>query len=264
MVRGQSYAFECVVDDLGDEDYYVVWYFHDSDDIIECGKSTVCNYTPQCAGQWVVTVMVMDNADPGLPIADDSARYWVLWVDLSLITGGDCPAEDNEKREAYCQFTRNPSRDTLGPGQFWGFAANRLGWGVALRGEVTPSQWDEPINFDQYCWGIPYGGPDGTTPGQPQPNGEPDVEDYWVDHNAPVVYLLDMPGPTISAGEIRRQRAYFHDWAHWGGRQCSNEVQWHSKVSWIEEDGVWVLHADVAGDNETGPGAPIPLSWDLQ
>lgn len=266
MVLGASHTFECVVDDLGNEDYYVVWHFDDSQDIEECGKSTACEYTPQRAGRWAVTVMVMDNADPGLPIAEDSSQYAVLWVALHLVSEGDCPAEDNNKREKYSTITRpldKANRYELGHGAFY----DCQGCGVALRGQVTPGDWEHPVDFLQFAWGGVYKGVDGTIPGTPWMDGTLDVQPEWCDCNAPFVYLMDHPGPARADGEIRRMRCNFRTWVVWQGPRCSDEVAWYTKTSWHKtgpEEFDWSLHSDVPNDNQTAEGDPIPTTWNLE
>jgi len=273
FIKGDTDTFACTITGGCGNDFWLIWTFYDGTGDVQEGKNltSVQHYMPY-AGKKLVDVELWDF--PKTEQFDaDIEWFWVLWVDVELVSTGDCPSTDNDKRDVYKAATRPnpPGRYTLGLGDFMTY---RHGWGVAVHGDVTPSDWDtgDPIYLYQTVDGKTYKGIGGDILNDVM-SGDDTRPDYR-DHTAPELYLMDYPGVRHNSSgseddHILRIRANFTNVAKWDGRVCSNEVQWWTAQSWHKEGEAWVTFDDEdvnpsPGDNQTVSGESLDyLTWDM-
>lgn len=270
-VKGEWANFSCRVDGAGDDDYWISWYFEDD-------QSTVCDWHGYVktldhqftgAGKFYVWCVVLDLGFN--QVAWTKKAYWVLWVDLELLSAGSCPEEGNDKYQDYVDSTKDPDGSgLLGLGRFVG---RRNGWGIAVHGVVAPPDWPDALAFSQRATGVVYCGANGDEVRWPR-NDEEDVEAAYLDMTLPDIYYMDYPGVQPGYEGVHRMRCNFTEVVfrgQAGGTECSNKIEWSTAQSWHWDNG-WRTFTDpqvatFPGDNQLWPDRQLSATerdWDMQ
>ncbi len=219
-------------------------------------------------------------------VASDTVKFTVLWVSQVDVSFEGELAQDNSAREAYRQVTVADTYD-MGLQQFQN--PDLRGWGLELRGLVSPPVFEYPLcglqldrDWQMRMWdagGNPVGDPQEFSESIPPGNDTSPLEhrdDIPTDSDPyGAIYDWDTPGVTTGiapAATVRRYRANFKAFASVvvDGQvfvRASPITSYYVRMSIKQIDAPqgdnWVLLNDVPNDNTPGMG-PTNLTWNLQ